>query len=46
MKRIHWFEACTKKQYVHTYMIYRRKSKKNVQNQNQKKLNSKKVMDF
>jgi len=43
MKFFYWFEACIKKQYVHTYMIYERKSKKNVKNQNQKKLNSKKV---
>jgi hypothetical protein len=30
MKRIYWLDACTKKQYVHTYMIYGRKSNINV----------------
>ncbi len=30
MKKKYWLDACTKKQYVHTYMIYERKSNINV----------------
>lgn len=38
MKIIYWLDVCTKKQYVHTYMIYERKRNINVK-KIQKKLN-------